>query len=66
MANKALPSRKPAPPAPQMNSSRAVRHTPTPMPVPASSGHMSAEVRADTSKLTPELRAGLLKAANAK
>jgi hypothetical protein len=65
MANKALPSRKPAPPASQM-SSRAVRHTPTPMPVPASSGHMSNEVRADTSKLTPELRAGLLKAADGK
>jgi hypothetical protein len=35
------------------------------MPVPASSGHMSNEVRADTAKLTPELRAGIL-AADAK
>jgi hypothetical protein len=41
----------------------------TPMstpPKPATTGHMSADVRADTSKLTPELRAGLLKAADAK
>jgi hypothetical protein len=66
MANKALPSRKPAPPPPQMGSRRVQPSTPTPMPVPASSSHMSSEVRADTAKLTPELRAGLLRAADAK
>ena len=38
----------------------------TPKTPPGSTGHMSDAVRADTQKLSPELRAGLLKAADAK
>ena len=37
-----------------------------PNTTPASSGHMSDAVRADTAKLDPVLRAGILKAADAK
>jgi hypothetical protein len=38
----------------------------TPRTPPASTGHMSDAVRADTAKLSPELRAGILKTADAK
>jgi hypothetical protein len=63
---KVVPSRQVSLPASEMNSSRAIRGAPTPMPVPTSPGHMSNEVRADTAKLEPSLRAGILRAADAK
>jgi hypothetical protein len=37
----------------------------TPRTPPATAGHMSAEVRADLGKLSPELQNGLRKAADA-
>ncbi len=63
---KVLPSTKVSLPAPRMDESRAISSAPTSMPLPASNGHMSSEVRADVGKLSPELRAGLLKAADEK
>jgi hypothetical protein len=51
---------------PQRTAPQANGSNPPALRPPSMSGHMTPEVRADTAKLTPELRASILKAADAK
>jgi hypothetical protein len=63
---KVLPTSTVARPSSEMNSSRVISGASTPMPVPASSGHLAADVRADLGKLEPSQRAEILRVANTK